>query len=372
MNEKQELRGLTGLRFVAAFYVFLFHVHSAWPITQNKFLGNLLSQGAIGMSVFFVLSGFVLTYQYQDGAKGTRDYFVSRLARIYPIYLLAALITLPWFGVSTDQSLLRGIGQGILLVVANVFLVQAWFPQMFGLWNGGGSWSISVEAFCYVLLPLLLPLLLKLTVTQQKIAAAACIVLAALPGIVLTFFGSDTPVTFYSMPIFRLPEFVLGCLICIGWSRGHLKPMETPFLLTAIALFALYLGWAGGRLSTYVGHNWIVIPMIAVTILALADPRTSNFSVMSNSVMVWLGKISYSFYSFQIVLLKLMHTYAEDVTKQFPALENNLVLMIVCLAVLIVMSAAGYYFVEEPCRKWIRARLSESDTALRLPPRQTL
>jgi peptidoglycan/LPS O-acetylase OafA/YrhL len=371
MSEKQELRGLTGLRFVAAFYVFLFHVHSSWPITQNKFLSNLLSQGAIGMSAFFILSGFVLTYQYQDGAKSMRNYFISRVARIYPIYLLTALITLPWFGVSTAESLLKGLVQGCLLVVANLFLVQAWFPQFFGFWNDGGSWSISVEAFCYAVLPLILPLLVRLTWNQQRAIAAICFFLAVMPGLVLKVFDSSAPVTFYSMPIFRLPEFLIGCLVCIAWSRGHLKPVGKPSLIAASAVFAIYLSWAGSRMPMYVGHNWIAIPMIIFAILAFADPKLTARSFVAGSVMVWLGKISYSFYSFQVFLLMMMHTYVYKVTTQFPGLANNLVFVTVGFTALLGMSAVGYYLIEEPCRRWIRAKLATPSMAPSLPCGET-
>jgi len=63
---QKEILPLTGLRFVAAFYVFLFHIHIRWPLAGQPFLKNVLDQGAVGMSLFFVLSGFVLAYRYAD------------------------------------------------------------------------------------------------------------------------------------------------------------------------------------------------------------------------------------------------------------------------------------------------------------------
>lgn len=357
-EKKQELLALTGLRFVAAFYVFLFHMHSSWPITSHGFFSSVLNQGAIGMSIFFVLSGFVLTYQYRDGSKSPRDYFVSRFARIYPVYLVAALITLPWFGVHLGETWWRGLAQAVLLILANVFLLQAWFPQLFSFWNGGGSWSISVEAFCYLALPLILPRLVSLTWNQQKVVAAACIVLAALPGLVLKSFDTDSPVTFYTLPIFRLPEFVLGCCVCIAWSKGHRGPQRNFTQLGIVLAFLFYLGIVGSWLPWFVGHNWLAIPTIGITILFLAHARGLMASILASRAFVWLGKVSYSFYSFQIFLLKLLLSYHDALIRHAPVFENNLILLAGSFVSLLAMSALGYYLIEEPFRKWIKNRLA--------------
>ena len=61
-NISRDIPALTGLRFVAAFYVFLFHIHIRMPLTENTFLAGIIGQGAIGMTIFFVLSGFILTH----------------------------------------------------------------------------------------------------------------------------------------------------------------------------------------------------------------------------------------------------------------------------------------------------------------------
>jgi peptidoglycan/LPS O-acetylase OafA/YrhL len=62
MHQRLEVRSLTGLRAVAALFVFFFLIQIRWPFAHSDFLANLIGQGAIGMSVFFVLSGFVLAY----------------------------------------------------------------------------------------------------------------------------------------------------------------------------------------------------------------------------------------------------------------------------------------------------------------------
>ena len=71
---QSEIRSLTGFRFIAALYVFLFHCHSRWPIVGKGWLSNFLSQGAVGMTMFFMLSGFILTHRYGAGSFDPRQY----------------------------------------------------------------------------------------------------------------------------------------------------------------------------------------------------------------------------------------------------------------------------------------------------------
>lgn len=61
---KHELLPLTTLRFISAFWIFLFHITLRWPVDLPVPISNILSQGPLGMSIFFILSGFVLTYNY--------------------------------------------------------------------------------------------------------------------------------------------------------------------------------------------------------------------------------------------------------------------------------------------------------------------
>lgn len=146
-----EIRALTGLRFLIAFWVFVFHIHIRWPIFDNFILASIANQGAIGRTFFFILSGFILSYIYNTELNLT-NYFRSRVARIYPIYIFVALITLPWLMLQSFIGEHLTILEVALLLTLGVLLLQAWFPPTLSHWNNGGSWSISVEAF---FLPLL-------------------------------------------------------------------------------------------------------------------------------------------------------------------------------------------------------------------------
>lgn len=358
LKDEKEIPSLTGLRFVAAFYVFLFHIHIRWPISSHSFAKNVLDQGAIGMSLFFMLSGFLLAYRYADGSSNLKDYLINRFARIYPIYTVAALVTLPWLGInltsSSQAEILTWIGQITLLVFSNIFLIQAWFPQYFDYWNNGGSWSISVEAFCYILLPFLLPSLLQASMKRLFVAAAACWLLAVLPGLSAAIFSSSSNGVFYSMPIFRLPEFLIGTFTYLTIRLGFKYRFGAVHQLAVLLTFLFYLGIAGPKMPIYVGHNWIALPVIAFMIFSLSNNRGIVASILTSRVFVWLGKISYCFYSFQALIIFFLISHHDKLIQVAPTLSNNKFLAIASLAVLLVLSASGYYLIEEPARRWIR------------------
>jgi peptidoglycan/LPS O-acetylase OafA/YrhL len=153
------IRPLTSLRFFFAFVVFFSHLkflyHNSNPVFTALHL-NLLMDGHLGVSFFFILSGFILAYSYQDrmlsGEMTNRTFWVARLARIYPLHVVTLLLALPYslFGqvLPTEDWLPVLCGQ--------ITLTQSFVPRnaiFFSL--NIPAWSISAEAFFYLLFPFL-------------------------------------------------------------------------------------------------------------------------------------------------------------------------------------------------------------------------
>ena len=250
------------------------------------------------------------------------------------------------------------VAQVSLIILANIVIIQAWFLQFFSLWNNGGSWSISVEAFCYALLPFLLPHLLRLSIKSLWMVALICWMLAVLPGLSALLFDSPSNNVYYSMPIFRLPEFLIGVCVHLAGRHGFKYKMGSAVQTTVIVVFMLYLGIAGAKLPLYVGHNWIALPVIAFIIYSLSNGKGPVSALLSSGVFVWLGKISYSFYSFQVLIILLLTSYHEDLVLLFPILRNSFALASASFVVLVIVAALGYYFIEEPARRFFRWRWS--------------
>lgn len=364
MEHQREILPLTGLRFIAALYVFIFHIQIRWPVTDTTFLSNIFNEGAIGMSVFFMLSGYLLMLTYSNSGS-IREYFVNRVARIYPIYFVAGLVTLPWLGVSltgdTAEIALSTL-RIFFIFIANIFLIQAWFPQLFSFWNNGGSWSISVEAFCYAMFPLLVKFICRSSTRTVMMVIFTCYCVSLMPGISVKAYAQYGIPVFYAMPVFRFPEFVIGACVFILAKRHPLPPSTWIIQLASIAVLFAYLGHFGAVMPIYTGHNWIVIPVVAITLCTLATGRGPVAWVLSRPLFVWLGKVSYCFYSFQALIGLSLISYHKEITTMIPALAEGKTLIVCAFICLIVLSAAGYYLIEEPARRIIRNKWTSRST----------
>jgi len=129
MAVRKDIPALTGLRFVAALYVFLFHIHIRAPLTEQPFLASLLSQGAVGMTLFFMLSGFVLTHRYLDRDYSDGEFLVARFSRIYPVYIVSFILALPILYFQMDDlkyGFLSAVMQVAVIVFTAVTMLQAW------------------------------------------------------------------------------------------------------------------------------------------------------------------------------------------------------------------------------------------------------
>ena len=155
--KKPELLGLTGIRFYAALLVYLSHVviiPGMEALSQSLLLFNA---GVVGVSFFFVLSGFILTYNYaavfSEGvsASSYKQFVLDRLARIYPVHIFALLMVAPIAILSPNFPF------DWRAVPFHLLLLQSWWPSStppFYKYLNVPSWSISCEWFFYILAPM--------------------------------------------------------------------------------------------------------------------------------------------------------------------------------------------------------------------------
>jgi peptidoglycan/LPS O-acetylase OafA/YrhL len=123
--------------------------------------------GYLGVSFFFVLSGFILVYVYSGRQIQKRRFWQARFARIYPVYLFSLIVSIPaliMFSPMTRQAHLT-----FLALTANPLLLEAWFPRLLFTWNPA-AWSLSAEAFFYLVFPFVLPRLAALKWPRLRIA----------------------------------------------------------------------------------------------------------------------------------------------------------------------------------------------------------
>jgi peptidoglycan/LPS O-acetylase OafA/YrhL len=303
------LPSLTGLRFGAAFLVFGFHLQVAHIFGSGSkadhWLGLTFGHGAVGVSFFFVLSGFVLTWSAKSGERA-RDVWRRRAARIYPNHLVTAVVAI------AGGSAVGG-GVTIAAVVANVFLVQSWIPSQtvyFGL--NTVAWSLSCEVFFYLAFPFLLRGLDRLTGRGLwPVALGLMAIVWCLPLVTLSW---SEPISYwfiYVFPASRLPEFCLGMVLARIVRSG--RWIGIPVWAAGVLLVAAYI--AVGYIPAQWGYVAVTVVPLALFIPAVAAADVAGRrSFWAMPKMVWLGEISFAFYLVHQLVIryasKLLHVPA--------------------------------------------------------------
>ncbi|MBM6583760.1 acyltransferase [Microvirga sp. BT689] len=353
----REILPLTSLRFVAALYVFIFHMQIHFGLPVSGLLQTFFLQGAVGMSLFFILSGFVLNISYSDGPILLKRYAIRRMARIVPVYVLAALVTLPWFATGAPASSANPVLQGIFIVLTNLFFLQAWFPTMMSFWNVGASWSLSVEAFFYALFPAAQPVINKIPNRGLTLILLTAFVASVLPGLSMHLIGANGA-NYYILPIFRLPEFIVGVALGTAYRRGFRLPhSELVFIVASVVLVA---GLASVPASYYVDMNWLAVPCFSAVILAAAQIKAGWLrSILTAKWLVFSGHASYCFYSFQVLIIFIAHQYGAEIKAVMPLATNSLLFASLWFIVLYALSATVYLLFEEPLRRRLTGRFDQ-------------
>lgn len=324
------LPALTGLRFLAAAWVVLDHYRYVVPYPPA--LQQVAASGEAAVCLFFVLSGFILTYTYHDwfiaDCSRYRIFLRARLARIYPLYLLGLLLMTP-ITLATPHAPLSDLGQHshamlVLSWLANLALVQAFLPrQIFHVWDAP-TWSVSVEWAFYLLFPLLARYLLARCHDLRRIVGLivglyACqllsyVVVVAVLQAHLPYwdFRYDMDYFVYFSPLLRVWEFLLGCAVGLLFLHRHevtglLARLQTSRAQRDGALAAVLGLCCGAPLAVHGllggsaavnGLQWYVLftPLFGALVLLLALGPTVLSPLLTPPRMLLLGEASYALY----------------------------------------------------------------------------
>ncbi|UFR00536.1 acyltransferase [Streptomyces sp. Go40/10] len=338
------LPSLTGLRWMAALLVFGLHVHNfGWfGGTGGRLVSWAFGAGATGVSFFFVLSGFVLTWSARPRDRATA-FWRRRVARIYPVHLATLAVALLMACTLAHQP--RPTAKQAL---ANALLLHSWWQPWWQTLNPV-SWSLACEAFFYAAFPLLFLLLRRLGARGS--AALGGLSVAA----VLVLAWADAhhwwTHSIYSFPAARLPEFVLGAvtarLVLLGRWRG--PGLEGSLALAVIGYFLVPQVTPGysATVCTLAGFA-LLIPAAAV-----ADLHGLP-SLWRHRRMVRLGELSFAFYMIHLLVLRAA-TELLGRKPHFGALAG-LAVTTAAFAVSLGLSWALYEGVERPARRLLLRR----------------
>jgi peptidoglycan/LPS O-acetylase OafA/YrhL len=364
---RKSLNALTSARFLAAFWVVLYHYTTQFrfgtPLQAQPYLARshtpmeqLIGQGHLAVDFFFLLSGFILAYTYftAEGTlrDGRRAFWVARIARIYPVYLLGLVLGLaPYLASERDPVAVVTSG------VAHLLMLHAWLPSTLG-WNQP-SWSLSVEAFFYALFPLLLPLFARLRRRGLWVLFAASWLVFALVLLAL--------LTISNRPEFVEPwwwrDVVRYNLLFIGYGREAITLLrrlaDYAFDAAAVALAlalagALVLAHVAGFQSSDVDTAALVaLPFLAALVYLFAFQRGALAGGLSLPLLVWLGEISYGVYILHAPLWYLLSGFAASALHLAP---GSAILFPVYVILLLAVSGLSFQYLERPARRAIRSR----------------
>ena len=345
------------MRAVAAMMVFVYHNRKYWRNDLPFEIMRFISEWHVGVTVFFVLSGFLLAYRYEEkpleSKKSYLKYILLRIARIFPLYW----ILLSFYFL--DQQYSKGVD--------TYFLHYSLFYSLFEKYSISGivqAWSLAVEFFFYLLSPLLF-LLLKKNWKYCILFLTGFFFLGWGIGSVLHFFNGNPkgflyPLKFLMGSTFfgRSMEFFFGMLLAYLMKQPneiqYLKKLGKPTLFGGLSILLLIISIAFFARNNFVHgverwegrliHEFLLPVAIAIFFWGLISEKTWVSKILSTRFFVLLGNASFVFY--------LIHlSYFNLKLKSFIYLPDRNFILLWIFSIMI------YLFIEKPlyegCRKLI-------------------
>ncbi|GAA0870167.1 acyltransferase [Brevundimonas basaltis] len=354
-----DLRALTTLRFLAALWVVLF---TAWPHLDIGVVPTAVTKGYLGVEVFFVLSGFILSHVYleaagqgrREGGFSYRGFLWARIARVYPLHLvtLAGMMALgvaaTVAGLTVSESLLDWRS-----LPAHLSLTHAWGLASSAAFNHP-SWSISAEWFAYLSFPAFAFVAWRMRERPVMAAGATAAGALALYAVFEPVAGfSLTEATFLWGALRIVPCFALGCALYLIHRRAPVRHAGAVALVCGAGVLVC---------ASLALWDPLVVLFAGGLILGLGGLDNGRAGVFASKAGVYLGEISYSIYMVCAPVLLL----GVNVAARMTGADDKKLHILVWLAVLAaipVAAALTYHLVERPARKALRGLAARKPAA---------
>lgn len=372
------IKALTGLRIVAALWVVLFHFRpllwAASPRLEAD-LAPLLNAGAQGVDLFFILSGFVLTWNYLDrmgrafSMRGTVHFLWLRLSRVFPIYLVTMHIAAVWIiftlhvGTTPSPDVENFTAVSYL---RQLFMVQLWFSPFFDetSWDGP-AWSISAEWLAYLLFAALILLIFRIAQVSRARTLLVLAFAAALPPTLLLL-ANGVLYTPWSWVPRIIAQFAAGALACAAVrrlrisERGRRVAGYISLLILGVIVGGLYY-FDAHPITGMVDSGGILAVLFMPLVVALSIGVGSLPAWLSTRAMVYGGQISFSLYMIHEPVHTAWNWVAQEYRLDLPMWGMKLVVAGLIAAALL-LSVVLFRHVEEPARRWMRSMIDVRDS----------
>lgn len=357
-----------------------------WPV-----VAHVLHGGAMNVSMFFVLSGFIMMYTYVGAGTELNvplgEFWFARWTRIYPIYLLALVGSFPLFLVELGNRQPPIEGRHALgMAAAAVTLLQSWWPAAARIWNGPG-WSLSVEVVFYALFPWLASFFARLPRRAIWPGVALCWLACIIPSTLYEVLSPDglgrwgdsldnafwLDVVRYN-PLIRLPEFVMGLLLGryfeLRLAAGEGQPHGGGgawWSCGALAVVVLVM-IQSHRIPHIVVHNGLMTPVFFVLLYGLILGGGPLHSLLSRPWVALCGDSTYAMYILHytvIAFCTVLMVLASVLLGTAPLGAWAFVWL--CLGASTLISVVAYTRFEIPVRRWLRKTWSPRPKPVPVP-----
>ena len=349
------LLALTPLRFLAAIYVILAHARLEASLSRFPAAARFFLSGYTGVTLFFVLSGFILTYNYSS-VGDRRQFWAGRFARIYPVYLLSMVLVLLLF---LPHPELWAAASFRVATVLSLLLLQSWWPSL-SLSVNPPAWTLSVEAFFYASFPFLLPLFKRMKSRTFAVLQLAWLLAALLPLLALHQHRAELATRMVAFlegpfPIVRLNAFLVGMYLGGRYLQGFHAGVERRRL----AQWQLALGVGGSLALLCILPPQQLLPLRTLLLiysygLMIAGLASVQWRWLRNRWVQTAGEISYGMYILQFPVARMVYFCERRVSA---ALELNVWIF---LLVLIPVCYLSFRWFEVPARIALRSMMSRS------------
>jgi peptidoglycan/LPS O-acetylase OafA/YrhL len=363
----KRLDQLTFTRFLAVFLVLVYHGSAGIYIRPIKFfpISALLYSAPTAVSYLYVLSGFVMSLVYYRPQErfDVRGYWSARFVRIYPLYIISFLLVCLYYFEYMARIEVRKI-------LANVFLLQAWFPDYAQSFNYA-SWSLTVEFFFYSLLPFFT--MWAYHQSMRKLIWVS-IGLWGLSQSVHYFLwmrlypGQEHFIVYF--PIFHLNSFILGVVGGIWFLRessAHVVKPLVNFLLLGGSIIFVCLFIIAGAVSPRIPHDLqpmagLLSPFFVLIIVTLALDKSRLSGILNHPWLVLLGETAYALYILEVPI----RWFYERALETFSLGNPRHVLEMSSLPLLISVGLLAHLYVDQPLRRGLKKLLKRVSIPLLL------
>lgn len=328
---------IDGLRSIAIISVVLFHAF------RNNFRG-----GFIGVDIFFVISGFLISTIIFSSLEKNRfsivEFYTRRIRRIFPalIFVLVMSVILAWFVLLPDEY--ERIGKHLVAGVGFVSNLVFWREN--GYFDTASEakpllhlWSLAIEEQFYLFWPILLAIIWRQGISFLYITIG----IAILSFAANIYLMSDHPVASFYLPISRFWELMMGGVLSFVFLHYSSLIKKYRNVQSFAGFSLLFIGFSLLNQERDFPGWWALLPVFGTFFIISAGPNAwLNENLLSNKLMIGIGKISYPMYLWHWPLLSFAYIYTNG--------NIGFSTVIFVLILTVVLSLATYFYIEKPVR----------------------